>query len=234
VFRLASAILIVTALWAMDAAAVERFDLPVGPGRDLVYGHCQTCHDLQSVVDSAGIRRGAWNALLDNMRNFGLRISDDQRAKILGYLGTYLGPNPPPAETATATSEAGAVDGEQVYQATCIACHQADGKGKPEKFPPLAGNSDVFLARDFPVTVVLNGLEGPLDVNGQSFDNVMPPFDFLSDEEVAAVLRYVRSSWGNDALRPADFADVTAADVETLRARPMTSAEVHGYRQSLK
>ena len=62
------------------ASAAERFNLPEGPGRDLVYGHCQTCHDLQSVVDSAGIRRGAWNAVLDNMKGFGLRISADQRA----------------------------------------------------------------------------------------------------------------------------------------------------------
>ncbi len=85
------------ALMTAAASAAQQFDLPQGPGRELVYGHCQTCHDLQSVLDSSGIPRGAWNAVLDNMKGFGLRISADQRAKILDYLGTYLGPKPPPA-----------------------------------------------------------------------------------------------------------------------------------------
>jgi mono/diheme cytochrome c family protein len=221
------------------AVAADRFNLPVGPGRELVYGHCQTCHDLQSVVDSAGIRRGAWDAVLDNMRGFGLRISEQQRAKILDYLGSYLGPNPPPAEPATAAAETGAaggapVDGAQVFDDTCIACHGADGMGKPGKFPPLAGNRDLFLAREFPAVVALNGIEGPIEVDGMAFANLMPPFDFLSDEEIAAVLRYVRSSWGNDAIRPSGFADLTAADVAALRAKPMSTTEVQAYRRSLK
>jgi len=219
-------------LWASAASAADRFNLPAAPGRELIYGHCQTCHDLQSVVDSTGIRSGAWDAVLDNMRGFGLRVSDEQRAKILDYLGTYLGPTPPPATMATA--ETGPVDGVRVFDDTCIACHEADGKGKPGKFPPLAGNRDLFLARDFPAIVALNGIEGAIEVDGQRFANVMPPFDFLSDEEIAAVVKYVRSNWGNDAIRPADFTDVTAAEVAALRAKPMTTDDVHAYRQSLK
>jgi mono/diheme cytochrome c family protein len=98
---------------ATAAHSADRFNLPQGPGRDLIDGHCQTCHDLQSVVDSAGIRRGAWDAVLANMDDFGLRISDDQRAQILDYLATYLGPNPPPLEAAPAPVDAGPVDGTQ-------------------------------------------------------------------------------------------------------------------------
>jgi mono/diheme cytochrome c family protein len=222
------------ALAASPAPSAARFDLPEGPGRDFIYGYCQTCHDLQSVVDSAGIRRGAWDAVLDNMREFGLRVDADRRAKILNYLATYLGPNPPPQQKATEATEAGTADGAQVFGDTCIACHEADGKGKPEEFPPLAGNSDLFLAADFVPTVVLNGIEGPIEVEGAAFHNVMPPFDFLSDEEIAAVVAYVRSEWGNDAIRPADFPDVTAADVAAQRDKPMTPAEVHAYRESLK
>jgi mono/diheme cytochrome c family protein len=221
------------ALWGPGAIAAERFNLPQGTGRDLVYGHCQTCHDLQSVVDSAGIRRGAWDAVLDNMYGFGLRISDDQRAEILDYLAGYLGPSPPPEEGAVATAEAGPVDGARIFEDTCIACHGADGRGKPEKFPPLAGNRDLFLAPDFPAMVALNGLEGQIAVDGQSFDNVMPPFDFLSDEEIAAVATYVRSAWGNDTIRPDGFGDVTAGEVAALRAKPMTAEDVHGVRNSL-
>jgi mono/diheme cytochrome c family protein len=222
------------ALWASAAPAAQRIKLPEGPGRDLIYGHCQTCHDLQSVADSAGIRRGAWDAVLDNMKGFGLRVSDDQRARILDYLATYLGPNPPPAETAVGTAEAGPVDGAQVFQDTCIACHEADGKGKPGEFPPLAGNRDLFLAPDFVANVALHGIKGPIEVDGQPFDNAMPSFDFLSDQEIASVVKYVRSTWGNESIRPADFSDPTPAEVAKLRAKPMTPADVHAYRQSLK
>ncbi len=223
----------VTALTCAAASAAERFNLPEGPGRELVYGHCQTCHDLQSVLDSAGIRRGAWDAVLDNMKGFGLRISDDQRAKILDYLGTYLGPKPPPAGGGGGGAVA-AADGAKVYEDTCVACHQPDGKGKPGEFPPFAGNPDLFLAPDFPAVVALNGLEGPIDAEGEHIDGAMPSFDFLSDDEIAAVVAYVRANFGNDAVRPAGFADVTPAEVAARRAKPMTPAEVHDYRASLK
>ena len=221
-------------LCATTASAAQQFNLPEGPGRDLVYGNCQTCHDLQSVVDSAGIRRGAWNALLDNMAGYGLRITADQRAKILDYLATYLGPNPPPAAPAAAAAPAATVDGASVFADNCSACHQSEGTGVEGQFPPLAGNPDLFLATDFPAAVVLNGLEGPIDVAGQSLDQSMPSFDFLSDAEIAAVIKFVRASWGNDKLRPAGFADLTADDVAALRAKPMTPADVHAYRASLE
>ncbi len=227
------------ALTPAAASAAERFNLPEGPGRELIYGHCQTCHDLQSVLDSAGIRRGAWDAVLDNMKGFGLRISADQRAQILDYLGTYLGPKPPPAGGGGSGGGGGgaavaAADGAKVYEDTCIACHQPDGAGKPGEFPAFAGNPDLFLAPDFPAVVALNGLEGPVDVKGDHIDGAMPSFDFLSDDEIAAVIKYIRSSFGNDSLRPAGFADVTPSDVAARRAKPMTPAEVHDYRTSLK
>lgn len=219
----------------LTAMAAQRFDLPAGPGRELVYGHCQTCHDLQSVEDSAGIRSGAWAAVLDNMKDFGLRISDQQRTRILDYLGTYLGPKPPSvtAEAAATPAASAAVDGAAVYSDTCISCHQEDGKGKPGEFPPFAGNSDIFLSATFPASVALYGVEGKIDVNGKSFDNVMPPFDFLSDEEIAAVVGYIRSNWGNDKLRPAGVGDPSAADVAALRAKEMTSEDVHALRASM-
>jgi len=219
-------------LCATAASAAQQFNLPEGPGRDLVYGNCQTCHDLQSVLDSAGIRRGAWDALLDNMAGYGLRITPDQRAKILDYLATYLGPNPPPA--APAATAAAAVDGASVFADNCSACHQTNGEGVEGQFPPLAGNPDLFLATDFPATVVLHGLQGPIDVAGQSLDQTMPSFDFLSDDEIAAVIKYVRASWGNDKLKPAGFADLTADEVAALRKKAMTPDEVHAYRASLE
>jgi len=215
--------------------AAQRFDLPPGPGRELVYGHCQTCHDLQSVVDSAGIRRGAWEAVLKSMERFGLRISDEQSDRILEYLATYLGPNPPEQESGEqAAAASGRVDGEAVYADTCVACHLEDGKGKAGQFPPLAENEDLFLSPDYPAKVVLNGISGPIKVNGQSFDNAMPPFDVLGNEEIAAVITYVRSHLGNDSLKPADMSALTAEDVGKLRQQEMSSEDVHALRQSLK
>ena len=215
------------------AWAAARFDLPEGPGRDLVYGHCQTCHDLQSVVDSAGIRKGAWDAVLDNMKGFGLRLTHEQRSAILNYLGTYLGPNPP-AETKPAEAEAAAADGEKVFGNTCVACHQPDGRGKAGDFPPLAGNPDLFLSRDFPALVVLNGIAGPIEVEGNSIDSAMPSFGFLSDAEIAAVIRYVRGAWGNDRLEPKDLKQLTAGDVAELRRKALSPEDVHRKRKSLK
>jgi mono/diheme cytochrome c family protein len=216
---------------APGVAAADRFNLPAGQGRELVYGHCQTCHDLQSVEDSAGIRKGAWNAVLDNMYDFGLRISDDQRTRILDYLGTYLGPNPPEsAKTAIIVEN---TDGMAVFNDTCVACHQEDGTGKAGEFPPLAGNQDLFLSSDFPAYVVLFGIEGVIEVNGKSFDNVMPPFDFLDDEQIAAVLAYVRSNWGNDKKRTDDVQDTDSAEISKLRAREMSSEDVAALRKSL-
>jgi mono/diheme cytochrome c family protein len=219
---------------ASRAFAIDRFNLPEGPGRDLIYGHCQTCHDLQYLADSAGIRRGAWDAVLDDMRSFGLRVSDKQRGKILDYLGTYLGPNPPAeSEQQVASADQTAVDGLEVFNNTCIACHEENGEGKEHEFPPLAGNADLFLAHDFPAVVAINGIEGKLEVNGKKFDNVMPPFDFLSDAEIAAVVNYVRSTWGNDKLVPDGMVEMTAEEVAAVRAKSENGLDAYEYRQSL-
>ena len=226
-------LLTLTSLSLTTNAERVKFDLPAGPGRDLVYGHCQTCHDLQSVVDSAGIRKGAWDAVLDNMKGFGLRITEDQRARILDYLGSYMGPNPPPTDGSSETVTAAEVSGKDVFNNTCIACHMEDGKGKPGEFPPLAGNTDLFLSPEFPALVVLNGIEGPLSVEGHDFNNVMPSFDFLSDSEIAAVLTYVRSNWGNDTLPGASTDQLTSDDIKAIRSKPMTATAVHEARAKL-
>ena len=173
------------------------------------------------------------HAVLDNMKGFGLRITEDQRARILDYLGSYMGPNPPPTDGSSETVTAAEVSGKDVFNNTCIACHMEDGKGKPGEFPPLAGNTDLFLSPEFPALVVLNGIEGPLSVEGHDFNNVMPSFDFLSDSEIAAVLTYVRSNWGNDTLPGASTDHLTSDDIKAIRSNPMTSVAVHEARAKL-
>ncbi|MGH6728357.1 MAG: c-type cytochrome [Pseudolabrys sp.] len=220
-------------LFAGGVSAAQ--DLPPGPGRDLVYGQCRTCHDLQYLVESAGVPRSTWNDLLDSMAKYGMRITPDQRAKILDYLATYLGPNPPPPGAAPAPAKtATKVDGAAVFRDQCAACHQANGAGVPDQFPPLAGNRDIFLSADYPVRVVLFGLKGKINVIGKNFDAEMPPLDVLSDSEIAAVVAYIRGAWGNAALRPKGMAKVDASTVVTLRQQKHTADDVHADRARLK
>ncbi len=229
-----SFVVAVGAWQAAPALAQQQFDLPEGPGRNLVYGQCQTCHDLQNPVESAGIPKSAWNAVLDNMKEYGLRITPEQRAKILDYLATYMGPKPPPAAKAEPTQQAATtVDGAQQFSDVCAACHEPDAKGKKGKFPALADNKDLFLSRDFPVKVVLNGIDGPIEVKGDKIKSQMPPFDFLTDEEVAAAVNYVRSHFGNEKLTPAGFTEITPADVVAVRGQPMSGKDVHALREKL-
>lgn len=226
-------LLLATAIasFAAGAGAADRFELPPGPNRDLVYSRCRVCHDLQYVVESAGITRDNWAALLEDMGRYGLRIPSEEREKILVYLGTYLGPNPPKAlPPSSAPAVQAAVDGEAVYARQCTSCHQAHGNGLAKTFPPLAGNPDLFLDRLFPVFVVLNGLEGPATIKGEHYQGAMPPFDHLSDAEIAAVVGYIRASWGNEKLKPGAFDPVDAAAVREARDRRMKPKDVHAYR----
>jgi mono/diheme cytochrome c family protein len=169
------------------------------------------------------------------MKQYGLRISPDQRAKILAYLATYLGPNPPPKTAAPAAAQAAKVDGEAVFKDQCVACHQANAQGVAGQFPPLAHNPDLFLSRDYPVRVVLFGLSGTVTVEGKTFESAMPPLEFLSDEQIAAVVNYVRGNFGNAALKPKDMTPIDAAAVANLRAEKNVSARhVLEYRKKLK
>lgn len=90
--------------------------------------------------------------------------------------------------TAAVPLHASAADGKAVYQKNCAACHMATGKGIPGAFPALAGNTFVQGPARDPATVLLRGRGG------------MPDFSQnLSDGDIAAVLTYARSSWGNQA-----------------------------------
>ncbi|HSU55673.1 MAG TPA: cytochrome c [Candidatus Dormibacteraeota bacterium] len=108
--------------------------------------------------------------------------------------------------------------GKLVYnKPTCVTCHQADGNGTPGQFPPLASSDWVNEAEPGRlIRIVLNGLTGPITVNGKSFNSTMVPWkDQLSDKDVAAVITYVRQNkaWGNKAgaVKPEQVAKIRAA-----------------------
>jgi hypothetical protein len=82
-------------LLAHAAGAAEMTELPAGPNRELVSKTCRSCHDLQMVFEAAGVSREVWDAALEQMTANGMAVSAEDRAKILEYLATYLGPSPP-------------------------------------------------------------------------------------------------------------------------------------------
>ena len=98
----------------------------------------------------------------------------------------------------TLTPEQQSKAGQALYAGTCSVCHQNNGEGMVGVFPPLA-KSDYLAARshDELITIVLNGLTGQVKVNGQDYNSVMPPMSQLTDDEVANILTYVNTSWGN-------------------------------------
>jgi nitrite reductase (NO-forming) len=98
---------------------------------------------------------------------------------------------------ATLTREVQVEKGKRVYLQTCSVCHQPEGQGLPNVFPPLAKSDFLMADKARSIGVVLKGLTGAVVVNGAKFDGVMPPQVTLSDEQIAHVLTFVRHSWGN-------------------------------------
>jgi mono/diheme cytochrome c family protein len=95
---------------------------------------------------------------------------------------------------------ASASDGAKVYQTNCSSCHQANGQGVEGTFPPLAGNPVVTGDPKQVIHIVKYGLNGSIQVSGHTFNGMMPAWgQQLSNADVAAVITYIRSSWGNSA-----------------------------------
>lgn len=109
------------------------------------------------------------------------------------------------------------LSGPEIYVATCATCHGSDGQGVNNAFPPLAGSPWVALPDSLLIRLTLRGLRGPIQVGDREYNNVMPPNDFLSDEQVAAVLSFVREEFGPP--RPEGSPDITASQVAVERAR---------------
>jgi mono/diheme cytochrome c family protein len=120
-------------------------------------------------------------------------------------------------------------EGKKVYS-NCIACHQADGKGLPGQFPPLVGSEWVDGGTKRLGAILLHGINGPLKVGGQSYNQLMPAWNTLNDEKIAQVLTYVRRNFGS--LPDGEDGVVTkemmkaARDEFSTRPAPFTEAEL--------
>ncbi|MBI4819496.1 MAG: nitrite reductase, copper-containing [Deltaproteobacteria bacterium] len=107
------------------------------------------------------------------------------------------GPLPASNTKGPLTKEQQIASGKQLFLGTCSVCHQAEGQGIENVFPPLA-NSDFLRAdKKRAIGIVVNGLTGPVTVNGKVYNSVMPPMSQLNDDEVANILTFVMSSFGN-------------------------------------
>ena len=101
--------------------------------------------------------------------------------------------------------------GKQIYMQTCFACHQAEGQGIPNAFPPLA-NADYLNADvDRAIGIVLKGKTGEITVNGETYNSVMTR-QAISNQEIADVMTYIYNSWGNNKT------NVTKAQVDAVKS----------------
>jgi nitrite reductase (NO-forming)/hydroxylamine reductase len=102
-----------------------------------------------------------------------------------------------PLVHAAEVAQANQPDGEKLYAQHCSACHQVNGTGLKGAFPPLANSDYLFADKERAVRTVIEGISGPIEVNNEKYNSVMPGLGYLANEEVAAILTHVYNSWGN-------------------------------------
>lgn len=136
------------------------------------------------------------------------------------YLGLYIGDfspdpwlqSPEPVAQRAGPPEPEPVSGAQVYSSRCASCHQSNGEGVANAFPPLIGTSWVETKGQI-IRILLHGLQGEIEVKGETYNGNMPAWgSVLTDEEIAAVITHVRQSWTND------YGEVTVDEVAAVRS----------------
>ena len=125
--------------------------------------------------------------------------------------------------------------GGRLYNQNCAACHQVSGMGVAGSFPPLVGSEWVMGSDERVVRILLHGLSGPIEVEGKTYNGAMPAFGPKSgyrfnEQRIAAVLTYVRNSWGNSApaVTPERVKEIMAAAGD--RPGPWTAAELEPFK----
>ena len=77
---------------SLASVAARGVELPAGPNKDIVVRACSSCHDLDMVFEAAGQTREGWNGTIEEMAGYGLKLSSAERAQVLEYLASFLGP----------------------------------------------------------------------------------------------------------------------------------------------
>ena len=143
-----------------------------------------------------------------------------------------------PAATAEADVLAqAAVDGAALYTQHCMACHQPTGAGIPGAFPPIAGHVGELVAADraYPAQLVLFGMMGAIEVQGTTYNGVMPGLAAaLSDADVAGILDHVLVAWDDVEVLGDAFEPYTAEEVAEWRTAALQMTDVHAIRIALE
>lgn len=106
--------------------------------------------------------------------------------------------------------------GASLYRQYCMSCHQEDGGGVPRMTPPLTGTTYVTGDKKRLITILLNGLNEPIVVQDEEYYNPMASFSFLSDQQIAAVLTYIRTQFGKKST------PILAQEVSVVRKQSTT------------
>lgn len=194
-------------------------------------GKCARCHNQQSVLgnwldyktafeDRREIRRRVWDSWKGHYYKQTMpagsgpesqTLSEEERALIRQWVDSGAACGTPAVETTPASKPERMEKGKKLFAVVCAACHQTNGQGIPQKFPPLAGSDFLNADKNRAIKILLHGRQGEITVNGQRFNNSMPSFP-LGDDDIASALTFVYNSFGNSGK------EVTPAEVKALRA----------------
>ena len=126
----------------------------------------------------------------------------------------------------TDAEQAQFTQGKQLYTFTCATCHQGHGRGQAGVAPPLVDSDWVLKSDDRLVRIVLQGVAGPITVNGQKHDLEMPALVGFNDDQVASILTYIRREWDHrgEPVKVATVKNIRAATAG--RVDPWTEPEL--------
>ena len=175
--------------------------------------------DIADLLRTGVSARGAvYGPMAEVVYNSLQYLNDADIRAMAVYLKGLAGGSPPASASSRIPSDESSLLmslGKSVYDSRCATCHGPDGAGKPPNYPPLAGNQSIQMSSAVNAIrmVLIGGFPPGTELNPTPIG--MPPFALtLSDNEVAAVVSYIRTSWGNRG------AAVTAAQANELRSAP--------------
>jgi glucose dehydrogenase/mono/diheme cytochrome c family protein len=212
------------------SASAAGMALPRGDGQALVERVCSGCHDPSLVMFTRADEEG-WAVIVNDMAARGAQATRNELDAITAYLAANFNRDSAFAPLQGVAPAAGSDDGQQlfaageaIYRTLCVACHQADGRGRDKVAPPLVGSALTLGPPAIAVRIMLHGKRGPT--------NVMPALGgLMTDAQIAAVLTYVRRDWGQAGSAIA-AATVREIRKETAgRARPWTEEELRRFGQ---
>ena len=137
-------------------------------------------------------------------------LTEMEKRKSRSYIKT-------PDEIADNLHRGDELSGSILYDTYCAICHQRNGKGDNNRYPPLAGSAWVTGEEEKVIDIVLNGLQGEIKVNGRSYNGIMPQNRHLDDHAIASILTYIRMNFGNNA------SEVSSHAVKKIRESSMNA-----------